>query len=369
MAKARITETFLTPEERALRPVVMATEEIPNVNRRGFVVESRGTAKPKVHVSIEKSRQTRHGTQWRAEIGFDGNNVRLLRLGQEKGRIPVTDLEKLAGRKRIDPCPAFRPNWLNLRYHPQIMPRYRRLRPGEALARPDVLSGMLSLYWGELVTLNDWPWCTIGKLLIARGTDLENPTSVASGVLVGPNLMLTASHAAPWDSDEWWMRFVPAYRDAVEPFGSSYVRRFYGVRHDDGDSDYVICELYEPLGQMCGWMGSWGSSNDEFYENRGWDSVGYPVNFFGGQRPAVEWNVTPEEADEDDREVRISFSSPFTSPGWSGGPLFGWVNEGFRVVGISRGTHSPVFGSDEAIFTGGLHMVDLIRYGLANWPV
>lgn len=132
---------------------------------------------------------------------------------------------------------------------------------------------------------------------------------------------------------------------------------------------YVICELYEPLGQVCGWMGTWGSANDEFYENHGWDSVGYPVNFFGGQRPAVEWNVTPEEADEDDREVRISFPSPFTSPGWSGGPLFGWVNEGFRVVGISRGTHSPLFGSDQAIFTGGLHMVDLVRYGLANWPV
>lgn len=378
MAKAHITETFLTPEERALRPVVVATEEIPNFSfgRRGdgFAVESKGSAKPEIRVSIEEVRRVRQVTQWRAHIAFDDKKVRVLQLGQERGHIPITYLnKKVRARRRLIPTPAFRPNWLDLRYHPRILPRCRRLNGKEGFAIPGIPPGMISIYRGELVIENDWPWCTIGKLFVGHGDDFDNFTSQASGVLVGPNLMLTASHAAPWDVDEWWMKFVPAYRDGSGPFGFSYVRQFRGVRHDDHDSDYVVCELYEPLGQICGWMGSWASSDDEFYEDLGWDSVGYPVDFFGGQRPAVEWNVQPEEADEDDREVAISFESPFTSPGWSGGPLFGWVNDGFRVVGISRGTtHYDywIFGSDDdAIFTGGLHMVDLIRFGLANWPV
>ena len=93
---------------------------------------------------------------------------------------------------------------------------------------------------------------------------------------------------------------------------------------------------------------------------------------FEGDVPCAEWNINPEDASVDGREVEISFSSAFSSKGWSGGPLFGWVNGDPHVVGIMRGVQHHdywLFGSDDdTVFTGGNLMVDLVKHGLSNWP-
>jgi hypothetical protein len=63
-------------------------------------------------------------------------------------------------------------------------------------------------------------------------------------------------------------------------------------------------------------------------------------------------------------------SSHVAPCGWSGGPLFGWIDDQPVVVGIMRGIQHIddwVSSDDDTLFTGGLHMIELIKYGLANW--
>jgi hypothetical protein len=367
------TERFLSAEQRIALPPVLATVPVPPPvgGTRGdqILIESHGPNAPAVYPTAEMIYRGDDKSSWRISLGCE--HFHSQRAGRTQKRIPADELRRFAAdAPRLRQKEVFRPEWLNHRYLPSVIPRYSRIRR-QLDPRAGILGlGGATLYRGELNIGNDWPWCTAGKLFVGRDLQYDTPTAFASGVMVGPNLMLTASHAAPWDTPGWWMRFVPAYKDGAAPFGQSYVSDFYGVRFPDDDSDYVICRLYTP--PSCGWMGSAGSTDDDFYEDRGWDTIGYPTDFFNGQRPAVEWNISPEDADDSDGEVEITFSSPFSSGGWSGGPLFGWVDDQPRVVGIMRGIqhidYGPFGDDDDTLFTGGNLMVDFVKYGLANWP-
>jgi V8-like Glu-specific endopeptidase len=91
---------------------------------------------------------------------------------------------------------------------------------------------------------------------------------VGSGVLIGPRLLLTASHAVPWDTSNWSVRFAPAYRNGNDPrFGHAYVDEWRGVRNvnDVTGLDYVICKLNWRIGDRTGWLGSWWSGSKSFY--------------------------------------------------------------------------------------------------------
>jgi len=41
------------------------------------------------------------------------------------------------------------------------------------------------------------PWCTIGKVFTGRDSNFNVPIWTGSGVMVGKNLLLTASHVVP----------------------------------------------------------------------------------------------------------------------------------------------------------------------------
>jgi hypothetical protein len=59
------------------------------------------------------------------------------------------------------------------------------------------------------------------------------------------------------------MRFVPGYSEGAEPFGSSYVSDIRGY-HTSGTEadDFVVCKLFTPLGDTCGWMGTEAWTDD-----------------------------------------------------------------------------------------------------------
>ncbi len=173
------------------------------------------------------------------------------------------------------------------------------------------------------------------------------------------------------------MRFVPAYFDGTEPFGHSYIEAYRGVENEDDVTglDYVICKLYTPLGNSVGWMGSQSFGDDDNYYNGNWTSVGYPGDFFSGQRPSVEYNLTIEDVDNDD-DGRELETYVFSTGGWSGGPLWGWIDNEPKVIGIMSGNEEEFtlafwegFSEDHSVSAGGGHMVDLVKYGYANWPV
>jgi V8-like Glu-specific endopeptidase len=227
----------------------------------------------------------------------------------------------------------------------------------------------------ELTMEKLWPWCTIGKIFVGKDEDYANPMWSGSGVLVGPNLLLTASHVAPWNFQRsWWMRFVPAYRNGASPFGISYVQSYRGIRNTDDVTglDYVICKLYTRLGDGIGWMGSQSWSNDDSYLNGRWTSVGYPSDSFGGQVPMIELDIALDDIDDEGSSGKELESYVFATAGWSGGPLWGWINDQPRIVGVMSGFEEEFsfwdfFTADHSVSAGGGHMVDLVKYGWSNW--
>lgn len=204
-----------------------------------------------------------------------------------------------------------------------------------------------------------YPMCTVGYIRNSNGKR-------GSGVLVGPNLLLTAGHVAPWGGANWFMEFIPAYRNGSRPFGSSYVESYYGYNPGVAGYDYVICKLYQPLGRALGWMGSKSFGNDDDYYRRRYASSGYPGSY--GQRPAVELGMGIRDIDNDSPGVELEFAlRQDLGPGWSGGPL--WLpDEGPSVVGVLSGSEKDGLDPTRLVYAAGRGMVELIRHGQSNWP-
>ncbi len=233
--------------------------------------------------------------------------------------------------------------------------------------RPQLLMSVVEAAEAESFS---YPWRTVGKVFSTGG-----PTGAegGSGVLVGPNLMLTASHVAPWGDGPWSMEFIPAFRNGdpnPRPFGSSFVQSFHGYQTEPEVSglDYVICKLYNPLGNALGWMGSQSWGDEDEYFRRHYTSSGYPDSF--GGRPAVEFDVGLRDIDSDSPGLELEhfIGHPLTA-GWSGGPLWFFDGASPTVVGIHSGSEKDEFDPRRNVKARGGALVDLVKYGLANWPV
>ena len=127
--------------------------------------------------------------------------------------------------------------------------------------------------------------------------------------------------------------------------------------------DSAILRLFNPLGERVGWMGSYWSSDDEFYTGReSWLAIGYPGNT---PHPSTEFLIPIEDVDESDGGYQLE-CEPFSSPGWSGGPLWGWIDDQPKFVGVLSGNEDE-WGDDHSIAAGGDNMVGLVKYAWSNW--
>src|SRR4029450_5939288 len=89
-----------------------------------------------------------------------------------------------------------------------------------------------------------YPWSTIGRVFVGTDPNANSSNwhnlydSSGTGFMVGRRIMVTASPGAPWDPENWWMRFVPSYWGNIagtafsQPYGSAWVDEFVGVPHD-----------------------------------------------------------------------------------------------------------------------------------------
>jgi hypothetical protein len=266
---------------------------------------------------------------------------------------------RMKGAARTRPTRAFRPAWLDQVYVTATVPLQKAER---RWARAPTVKTL------ELQLDKGYPWCTIGRVETTRPGAAPRH---GSGVLVGPNLLLTASHVMPWGSEDASVRFIPAYRGGVDPrFGDAYVERYRGVRYDfsgeTSGTDYVICRLNTAIGARTGWMGSQSWGDEDRYHDGLWFSSGYPLSFIGGQLPAAELWIPIEDIDDDDDGLQLE-TDEFTSEGWSGGPLWGWIGGEPRVIGICSGVDWDWPDPKRSMFAGGALMVDLVKHGIANW--
>lgn len=317
--------------------------------------------------------------RWSVHVRPRGSDIQL--------GLPVSSVERVGTKElrqyadQVTDRVGYRPPWMSAQFLPRIIPRRRPLPqrffdwdfgitagPHEGQIISD------GLMYAELADRN-WPWCTVGQVSVSIPGQNGR---LGSGVLVGPNLILTASHAVPWDAPAGWsMMFTPSFRatDAKPaPFGSSWVEHVRGHVTEENDvnaNDYVIAKLHTPLGNSVGWMGSQSFGSDDDYEGPSWMSVGYPglsgVPFF-----ASDVKVVDVDSSGDGRELE---TGDFLMGGWSGGPLIGFMGLDPYVLGIASGSETEFslgwfhVTQTHSVFAGGRHMVDLVKYGYANWPV
>ncbi|MGH1277201.1 trypsin-like serine peptidase [Bacillus cereus] len=275
-------------------------------------------------------------------------------IARISGRLPIEELIQIS--EKVTTPKAFRPKWLDVMTAPRIRPRLLDINIQEGI-KP-----LISESAGK-----DWPWSAIGKLFVTRR---NQPGWVGSGVLVGPRLLLTASHAMPWGSEDFSIRFVPGYRNGNDPrFGHAYVDEWRGVRNINNVTglDYVICKLNWRIGERTGWLGSEWHSDEDWYYNDSWISVGYPTSEpNGGERPSIEIPIKVVDIDNDSDGLEIE-THKFALGGWSGGPLWGWRGGEPKVVGIESGYEKDGLDPTRTVFAGGQHLVNLVKFGWANW--
>jgi V8-like Glu-specific endopeptidase len=271
-----------------------------------------------------------------------------------------------------------RPEWSGLSYQPRIAEPFRRGRIRTIAGRsiepfygiydnPDARK----VYYPE-----DYPWRCTGRIFTYTTWPTPNWSWSGSGVLIGPRLVLTAGHVAPWGSRSWAMLFIPAYWDGASVYGagaSSYVSDYRGW-NTGGGTAYDICllRLYQPLGNQLGWIGS-RTYDGDWEGGNYWVLTGYPGAIAAANRPAYQSGVAVLDDDEDGDAQQIEHHGD-SSPGESGGPMFGFWNDGPHAIGTTSGGETISGGflgignEDNNIAAGGDAMVDLVKWGLSNWP-
>jgi V8-like Glu-specific endopeptidase len=314
---------------------------------------------------LPKSTVHRDGDRWRVTFDIPGAT------SARRAGLSVNTLPRPARGKRVEhQLDGFIPAHVPIRTRPRselISTRRLRLRGRKGDYTP------LVVFAGDarqLLTDNSWPWNLTGLVTTSDGAS-------GSGVLVGDRLMLTAHHMRPSNSianGSWWMTFSPNFDSSNvpnAPFGSSNVS---DLQHYDAESDleyivghdFMLCRLYEPLGQQLGYLGS-TPFNDDWRSWQVWHNVGYPIDVGGGSRPAVQMNQSMEDDYEDDDGQYIETEASLNN-GNSGGPFFSWFTDGnVRICGVVSGGLS--FGDDrDNALAGGDNMVGLIDWGRSNWP-
>lgn len=360
-------------EQMATVAPIMPTESVPErFRQRGreepalYVVSD---AEPEVSVSTQRIPGDK--TVWRIAVHSSKRALPGLAVQAVERVVPGT----VQGRARATGNFGYRPPWVGVDYFPKVIPRRRR---GFARYAVDVAGRLppvpMTLMETHEAVSSFYPWRTIGKVFVGNDPNFRNENATGTGVLVGPNLMMTASHLVPWEQAAgfWWMRFAPGFREG-EPNGSAFVTRVRGIRNPDSDFeasgyDYVICQLQQPLGEQLGWMGTQCFGDEDSYTGARWVSVGYPGWFFNANRPAVEFDIDIDDIDSDDPGLELEVTDGHAGgQGWSGGPLWGVIDNDFRVIGIRSGTEMDGLDPRRGVFSGGRHMVELVKHGLLHF--
>jgi V8-like Glu-specific endopeptidase len=362
-----------------LPPAEPEAEKSIHSSIRRFYVTAAPGAKPKPSARVERIEGQPNGPAlWEVTLDLD-RTVETVRPGLKDESLDLPQHRSSQARRPVtrkamdDYCPK----WMGTSFKPLVRPpaarvlyeyRGRRYRPLYVFP-PD-----------ERVELTDtsFPWPLVGKITTS---DMTNGT----GALIGKRTVLTARHVRPARSiadGNWWMKFTPHLTDATEPFGSSFIseNRYYAMTGDvefDTAHDFMVCHLYEPLGERLGAFGAQEYSED-WNDRAVWASVGYPADLAGGTRAFVQVPCTVEDS-EDSQGGQFIETEADLSGGNSGGPFWAWFpgadgTQHARIIGVVSGEMDfaigvivPIIHDHDNVLAGGADMVQLGQWARDNW--
>ena len=221
-----------------------------------------------------------------------------------------------------------------------------------------------------------YPWHCIGKVDVYPNAGADNPTSWGSGVLIGDRLVLTAGHVPPVNPapGTWKMRFTAGMYNGSPVDGAgavSYVSDFKGYLGGVSGVDYAVLRLYDPIGVDLGYFG-WKTYDSGWNGGDYWWLAGYPFDIAGAASPSYQSGIAVLDDDSSNGGLELEHHGD-TASGDSGGPFWGFWDEGPYVVGTVSG-HETVGGpswtggEDNNISAGGNPLSNLLHWARSNWP-
>jgi len=377
--RVSLNEIPMGPDEYLTLENSVATQRMPkelatmHSARRGIIHAPGRDFNPSKIVKSQDVPDT-----WEFDLPSGGG---LVLPGHNSERANVADVKKqIRAGTHTKP---FRPEWIDYTPHPKLGSRSQRFmrRSKGQWVRPHY--GVFGTDDRQVYFPSGYPWSCIGRIFVWNDFSRPSPAWSGSGVLVGGRLVLTAGHVCPWGSSNWAMQFIPASFDGVSALGSgvvSWVSDFRGYKDPVSAWDMAVLRLYTPLGNSLGYFGA--KTYDSDWEGGNyWTLAGYPGMVAGGTRPSRQMWFPIVDDDSDDDADELEYYADQT-PGDSGGPVFGFWNDGPYAVGTASGGEitlegfsyitGPLFGiwvpEDDNVAAGGAAMVNLIRWARSNWP-
>jgi hypothetical protein len=355
----------LTPDELSLRDNSPAEKSTPDelverLRRRDLYLTVGSGTELDASSLLERLDYEGAGEVW--VVKAPEETIQGLR-GREANRARRPSLDELPGSEA--PAESFRPGWADEVYHP-------KLSVGRDFPLVQRANGrIVEVYRGaqgserRVYYPSGYPWQCIGMVFAWDDASVTGYSARASGVLVGERIVLTA---VPWESSSWKMLFVPGYYDGqsvLGPGASSWVSDAHGWNADGvAAHDTAVLRLETPLG---GWLGHLGTRtfHDGFTGRGYWTLAGYSTAVAGGARPSFQPGVAVHGHHAEGEAMELEHSGGAAS-GDSGGPLFGFWDEGPYVIGTTSG--GETIGSEEVhIAAGGNELVDLVTWAREAW--
>jgi V8-like Glu-specific endopeptidase len=268
------------------------------------------------------------------------------------------------------------PAWIDYNIHPKIITDRVKLMRRINGKLIEEKYGVFGNDDRQVYYPNGYPWHCIGRVFVWSDATQPNPSWSGSAVLIGDRTILTAGHVIPWTSNNWSMKFIPAYWDGSSTLGmgaESWVTQGYGYNTNNNVSawDMAVCRLEKPLGHYYGYYGA-KVYNSAWEGGNYWTIAGYPGAVAGANRPSRQMWFPVVDDDTDGSATEIEYYADSTG-GNSGGPTFGFWPDGFPyVIGTVSGgskTEFIVVLEDVNVSAGGEAMVNIIRWARSNCPL
>ncbi len=187
---------------------------------------------------------------------------------------------------------------------------------------------------------DDYPYSAVVFLEV---TYPSGSVFVGSGVMVGPNDVLTAAHLVYSDIEGVATRVMVSagYDNGFAPFGTIEAAEWnyydWDFNSDDlvtraeSEYDVAVVGLSTNLGDLTGWFAISTNYSSGYYNLTGYPSV---YRGSGGAQQTNDYGY----ATEDPYNYVFNYVSIETNPGNSGGPLWFQDANGPHVVGIASST-------------------------------
>lgn len=279
------------------------------------------------------------------------------------------------------------PEGIPVSYHPKLVTGLKRTVARKAGGGRVLLSAdpHVTIHGDESRTFlypDSYPFSAVCKLVVDSQAQPGGPWSSqthATGFLVGRKTLMTSGHVHPdFSGNAWRIKVIPACWGGRSVYGMGYITyaRSAYYWHSDSGNDFMVCELYDAIGDDLGYFGA--VSYDSDWEDRAvWSMAGYPYD-------RSLWGLSYQNGisvrdDDDGDDISVAGESYDTTQvendadeasGASGSPLFAVFNGDILAVGVHHGVEYDwtVSGTETlSCASGGEGFVEVIRWARNQW--